>query len=68
MDAGGGVFSFPNADGLREQHHYNVGFVPDEDPRYQLVNQFSVTLATCTKSTGRAHGRAYRHFNTPAGS
>lgn len=68
MDAGDGVFSFPNADGVREQHHYNFGFMPDEDPRYQLVNQFRTALDTCTKSMGRAHGRAYRHFNTPAGS
>ena len=68
MDAGDGVFSFANADGVRGQHHYNFGFLPDEDPRSQLVNQFSTALATCTKSMGRAHYRAYRHFNTPAGS
>ena len=68
MDAGNGVFSFPSADGVREQHHYNFGLLPEEDPRHQRVTQFSTALAACTESMGRAHGRAYRYFNTPAGS
>lgn len=67
-DAGEGVFSFANADGVRGQHAYDFGFLPDEDPRHQLVKQFGTALATCTESMGRAQGRAYRHFNTPAES